>query len=1244
MSGYTERQNSKNIEDEIWNQLLEAKGLTNTFGENVTSANNGKFDLEIKEKMNSDNFFQKTLFHSRLPIYMFSNFGVQNNRKTSYNSIKNKKPLPQELVGFERWSYFYGAKKLHVKQLKENDKNQLDELNEFNFDDDGDIEMENDLPFTLLHTTIMIYHNSISVNNGPSVPISCPILSATVIEGKDDLNDDTLVLLLQTGTILLLRFENLNNLSIDSHIPQVTPYVVDYVSQSINLFTIKDRISYKFSVSSSQDMLFLTTYNGLVFVYNIKYDKNGIPSLSHSHNFKSGTIIDQCILKLTSEKDAFLTLELENSILKLECIRDFDSFDTCTQIMKTNFSIPLFVISLSSTQCILFLQEKTFTIKSYLFCITGEDLDLMNYSYPTRDSDLIINSYYIPKSRIWVESLNNHPSNMFTCDQVLISTSNDASVYLLNIFFDKVRHKYSYEFSRLFKHHRILSSFSLEPQNNKDNFFTLTYYNEMGDFESQQISIMDENGKSISQVDTQIWSEINHYPVFDFEIITSPSFKNSIENYQQELWVLAGIGSHHSLMNLKQGYVSYEEKVSGSTISGITSIYNSSAESCYWLVGFKKISLVNITDRMNQVLEIPCMGTLLHISTYEEIDILITSHQIIFVKNSTIIYQFELPYEAILATQRENKIAFIYENEFSKIIELAMISFDNVFQFTDMELEGLQFELSKVSMLQLIEIAHVSYLVVGDIYGHIYFYDTTFNALKFVDKFYITMDEQNLLEISESFIPYKLHELKYSKNFLVTSKNGYYTILKIEDSANVWKLQSIPPIHLSDNGDLEIIETENEDIVYLKCKYLWKLDLSQSILPHRILMNGLKDIPVTSAISFKLTEKYESNKALMIKAGELFKIQISNTPSIIKKFKTFGIPTMKLSYLPSVNLFAMLPIPNKIPETPLIIFVEHKTLKMLKIETDLNTLFKNNETAICVFEWTIPNGDKYHTITIVGSKTKDGKGLIRFFKLTKVNSTLQLKVIYTILHEDYPITNISEFTSPLNSSSQLIYSAGPNIHSLQYNIETKKFDASEVIFRGSSSIKKFELGFDNSCTISIIYENKKGIVVTYDDFFNGSSKVTTFEEYCSDLLVLKHNKIIHANYNSNSVTITDDININKHIDIGYIPRLGSVSAYPPWLSISERLEKDNEQFITVGLNGQIDLIVHENDNIKNKGFYRRLCELQEEGDCTFTINDFMSKPKMEQLDCLDTFSSPRYDTDAGFEFMGCDKFVNSVRF
>lgn len=1233
---------------ELWNAILNTKKPPNAL------TDRDKHQIYIENKVNSHNYYQKTIFPSRLPIFTFYDFQVNHDNLVKYDQINDIKIGPMNIIEEHEYREELSFLKSSDKHNTQNFRKRKFDLgvtesfaNDFNsnvdVDVEGDIIMENFTNVGKISSfiTLMIYHNSFSIDNGPSIPLTSPVLTASVIKAKNGSNEDTLLILLQSGTIVLIRFQyrkNSSNLKL-----KYTPYIVYFVPQTINIYTIEDRVSYRFTVSERENKVFLTSYVGLTLVFNIKYDGRGIPKLIHSHNFTTkGTIIDQCMVSLTPQKDLLLTLKLVNNILKIESIKDFETFAESSQLMKSSFNIPIFTIPLSSTQGVLFLQEDSFTIKSFLFCLGGEDIAHLKVNYSTICNDFTIHSYYIPKHKIHSESMNKYPFSIYNHDQILISTSNDVSVYILDIYFDKLRHKYSYDCNRLFKYKRLMRSFLFEPIEN--NQFKLIYSNEQGDSKSKLVRIIDnENHKPILQTISIIWDEINPYPILDYEVITSPAFKYSIENYQQEIWVLAGGGSNHSLMNLKNAYSSLKENLNSNDFKDIIEIYKSTTSGYYWLEGQSRLCLVSIDDNVRAVLELETNDKILSISELGLCEILITNSEIlVFDKVSYHMkYSLKFPNKVTLATIMDDKIALVHgEYDDKKIFSMFTLSLnEDSFDIKDINLDGcLRTEVYMISMLKFIKRGEFTNLIIGTIDGIIDLYHIMDHGIELNVGAHVGVEDPKIKLTANvpdfAFVPYQIHELNDDENFIVSSKTGSYVLISFtvgQDSCvTVFKV-----IHLSDNGCLEIVETDNKDIIYLKGKYLWKLDCRISLYPERILTkDDLRDLPITCVVAMDGINEIE--QALMIQNGELNKIEISELPSMLKRINTFGIPSTSLTYLPNFNLFSMTTLPTT-SDVPPILFADHKSMKIFKIETDMSTIFNTNEMPTCIFEWSIPNGSMYHIIIVVGCKTKDGKGVIKLLKLSK-NSQIQLKLLYT-LNEENPVTNVQCYINDITSSSHLVYASGSNVYLLSYNLDTKKFDEKRLIFEGSSIIKKFYFFKENNI-ISLIscFQNNTSFISCFDPGLETLFGTKTLGEFSSDLVTMRHDIYVVADYSKETIDIS---NLPKKIDLMYLPRISPIDSFPPWVSLRERKEEKPDQFFTIGLNGQTDLIKGENKDIKDRYFFAKLCQLQYNTNCTIPIYKFMSKVHYQQLESLDTLMNARIPGDFSWDMK--EKYLNSFR-
>lgn len=1183
------------------------------------TAMNGAVDLGSKLY---EPALRKTLFHSRLPLFTFYHFlpSVPNASVKANHMHSSDSKLSSEV-----WKELFGRNSSSATLgLDES----IGEDSNMDIVTDEASNLHDDILADMAEITICVYNSSLAINNGACIPLHERVLAACVIEERSRFNADTLLLLLETE-IVAVRVRRNETLAEDKK-----ESYDSFVINSVRLSTPFDSSVFKMSFSFRHNLLFLTCSSGVCLVYEIGYNDMGDITLSHSHNFSTSMILNQCILPLTATKDAFLTLEISNNILRLNCVQDYETFHKASNIMKASFEMPLHMVPLEKTNAVLFLQESGITLKSFLFCIGGEDLDLVTTKYPHTSGKFIVNSYYIPKVKIDSMSSNNYPTASFKHDQILISATHNASVYVLDVFYDKVRHRYSLNISRLFKYKHILSSFKFEPLNNKSYY--LEYSNEMGIVESKIVKLTVENAKPTLKTIEELWKNINSYPMFDFKVISSPASKKSIEGPSHEFWALAGAGSNHSIINLKRGYVC-DKKSLGLNLYDIQAIIHLFQDK-YLLSGDSRTILVSMdsSNNIKPLIELS-PGHYLGSSFCHSELVVVTSYFISFINDNKLIYQLKFPYESLLSACSDNLVSMVFYDDDVKSLSFTSFMFlpnesqSEEYMLEDITCDIMEFDPNKVTMLEFIVVSNTKYLVIGSMDAYLYIYKCDNRQLKYINSSKLVLanynknGQQYYKSLEYLFVPNKLHVFDDRNNCIITSKNGEYVVLKLdfESNSSVLKYRQYGSVKLSNQGELDIIKTANPHVVFLHCKSLWKLDITKSLFPEQMLLSDSSNLSIRCAAHLDNIDNIKGDDYLLVlQSDQLFKLFIPKTQTTLIRSKKFGVPCMKLFYYSGLDIFIMVKIPGLNTDLPQLLFTEPRTMKVIKSSTDLNTIFKKNEIPICLYEWRVHSSDGFHLNLVVGCDIEGGKlGAVKVLNIHKSGLNIRVRLLGTI-QEQTPITHISDLGKNCPASSLFLYSSGSEVISCSYSTVRKTLENRKVLIKTPTPIKKFEalkISIDtyriiilllNSSTISTVYNVNENSI---------SDEMKTLDGYYSDLLLMDEETLIQSDYNDEKILMTT-LAGEASEKIGYIPRLGKFNIFPPWVPPRDRKDQP-KQFLTVGLNGEIDVFkFHNNPDLELALQSNRLRRTEQASQCL--VENYFTERNQKLLDTYQNMRDP----------------------
>ena len=84
-------------------------------------------------------------------------------------------------------------------------------------------------------------------------------------------------------------------------------------------------------------------------------------------------------------------------------------------------------------------------------------------------------------------------------------------------------------------------------------------------------------------------------------------------------------------------------------------------------------------------------------------------------------------------------------------------------------------------------------------------------------------------------------------------------------------------------------------------------------------------------------------------------------------------------------------------------------------------------------------------------------------------------------------------------------------------------------------------------------------------------KTDICSDFSSDILNLDSEVNILADFHHQSLTIKHDLSSELGaLDVGYFPRLAAINSPLPWIPPSKRTMPQFKNFLTVGLNGEVD--------------------------------------------------------------------------
>ena len=1174
--------------------------------------------------------YKQTLLHSRLPTHIFHNFkinilrnedgSINNNRYTKLQ--ENSSQALEFRIASEDWKSLLGEEVLerHALELPLSDP-QIKSKDEI-YDPDSDTKMADETydetfkPFLdqeSKHVTIMVYYSSFSIDNGPCIALPSQVISAGVLKANEASQEDTLIFHLRNSLVLIRFLFGKND--------QFMPFIV--YSRKMPLSNLEGS---KICVNSQNKLLILSIFACDFFLHTIEYDMNGVPSLHHEFNYSfQYSILDQCIIPVTEFDDAIITISMQGGILCLTSIYNLTMPMNHEIMLKNSFPIPFYTVGLAETGGVLLLQERQYTIISLSFCLTGDESGNYVSDYPENSGgNFKINSVYTPTKKIITSfSSDGFSEEYYKHDQVLISTTRNKSVYLLDVYYDKKRHIFTSTMKRLFKYKQVMSLFVFEPIN--DSTFHFTFANEMGITESRLVSIVADNDTPFLKKVEDIWSQVNPYPMFDCELIASPGIRNTIENPSNDLWAITGCGPNHSLMNFKFGLIANKTQ-SAQKFYDIDQLYSFRVQGndfiYLWASGEVRSGLLQLKKNFDNNGElVSFIGENLVNEPFICIDRTDETLQLIVTPTNLFLFDttlqklklhLKLPSECILASSFNHKIALLYKDKGDMTTKFVLLKiFDNI-DCRPLEVQNLEFNPKLVSMMQFVNIADKCYLLVGDFNGFCFLFEEIgVDTFKFVYKekikmsFYENGQEQNWSP-EYTFVPYKLHQLDSANNFILSSRNGDYSVVNFFVSADKYEMQNLHSVKLGDTGQVEILPTDDPNVAYLLCANLWKIDSRESFFPKKIVIDGLKEHAIAACTVLPRLKPGQNDRLLVLRGHTLTTLDIPSSSSVLTRSKRLETQCMKMNYFSNLDLFVLLPIPDvEDDKKSKLVFVESRTMRVLETATDFEDIFRKDEIPLCLHTWKVYEISGTYTNLVVGCQTDKGKGVVKVLRLSKDDKKAYAKLVFSY-KEDQPITHI-------DSSGQnrcLLYSTGKKIIRWLYSASDTRLVERKIIFELQDPIKKFTLKraenkdpVAKSFSLLAVTTNNRSAYAELDTISGNPviKEKKTFTEFCSDGLISSDDTIITSNFNQESIYISsvhNDLATDQNaLYIGYIPRLAFINSFPPWVSIMDRCAYEEKQFLTIGLNGQIDLVRFANGNnsiyciLKEDGYKQQQAQL-----------------------------------------------------
>ncbi|KAG0686833.1 hypothetical protein C6P40_003294 [Pichia californica] len=1152
----------------------------------------GDNEYEMNNYWSPENigYLKETICHSRAVIKLFHNFKIKVHNGDDYLGKyeplikKYEDKVPSKHLGsYKKQLIIHGNKNAELDGLW----NTVEEYHHvFNLSDKHD----NQIQFTEVeetkYVTLSVHKNSISINNGNCYELPFPLITAEILEATAESKEDTLVLFLIHG-ILLIRFTKSSTDTTDNFLP----LVVDSIQSEV----FEEELS-SIYFNSNKNLMIISQLSKSLYFYKIKYDINGIPHTcfcnTMANSFKSFESFGSCMLTVSNSEDAFIDIRLQNDILFIVSISNFENPIIHENIMTNDFPLPEKIVHLTNINAVLIL-ELDGTHESKIVCIDAK--------------------YRTP----------------------------------------------------------ILKTIKT------------------------------------------FWSQIYPYPVMDFTTIDSNNGKKSIETPSKELWAITGTGITHSITVFRFGIFS-KKKDSYKLCHIPEKLYSfeSNNTTYVWASSINNSILLQKDDNTRKLKPVNHMIIDEKFISHEWFDketlCLISNHTIYFfnIKNLNFVFFLTLPQKCYLAHSFGNLFAVVYEEK-----KLALFRLNKDRSCTSIPVHGLSTNYS-ISLVNFYNSQNGLMLHVGYFNNMLSIFEENDNCNVFKLNNNIDISEaltNNHLENSNfSFIPHQIHHFD-DFNFILTSKNGEYTLMKMSPLKYRSGIYGWNYTKLGDSGSIDIIYHPNSNRLFLLSKTLWELKVNISSYPERIKFKG----SVSGFISACAPLPGTNMDILVSNNLELNIYELFNNFSVDVLRNKLDYPCVSMMYFQSLDIFILVSRDYmNAPSTPKLLYVEACHNKTLKTKSDINNIFDIGYYPTCLCEWKLETNSGCYYNLIVGT-TKLPNGKLLFLGLKRNGNQIETSLVSSTI-EDGGVTHIVYE----NKYNLLIYSCGKNLCYRTYSSRRSKFSRKEVIINADDFITRFNYKVIESQIYFVLFTEFFGKTevtakllvnsidditrIHFDDEDQFDDENAYYEEvhydecdkrgsddnfvrivvedlkmsddtYCYDALFSGNDVSTENNAIEKKLTIYQKImnfpmtECISSFEAGYGSRISFVESFSPWLNIEDRQKALYKHFLIVTPSCQIDILkfiyigcydkkcispgkyddndCDEYDDSGNYLFTQQFRNYSKSYTLPFCMLDETKKKKIVSSKILkDTFQeNDLIEHSVGFTSPKCDFFINNIR-
>ena len=1062
------------------------------------------------------------------------------------------------------------------------------------------------------YVDVEVHPTSIQLNRGKRFNLHCKILSAAILPAcLKSKGEDSLILILETQILLIIRMHITN-------MGDLEPVIVQRLSLARDKNNNKlTQLGFSVTCNNLGTFISVSAFSKVIKLYEVEYDIDGIPKILESMNILiGGMILKHCFLSsTTSTYAAMLCLTLDDSnILHLQ-LNELGLgnrhgsilIKSYTTALSVKFEMPDFIVPLPRTGGVLFIQRSQLSVKSPNFFFSREDFESQTLQYPLNLADTPATCYYIPKSKITCLRSEEYNDDSMIMDQVLISYKS-RKMFLLDVFYMKRKCEWKLRFNKLFVQGAVYSFFSLEEITKQQ--YDLTYFNDDGVSVNKLISLVPrKNGKSgfgCSVLNEEKYGT-NWHPLYDFTVVPSLHSKYCDFLTTEELWCLGRRFQKGSLFHLHVGLTAtsncisrlfenssrlykYEEQgetfyVASSLNQSIVFRYSSSKS-----VGeYKNKDSSSPLDICNN-LYVPKQT--IHFGKLEHdrfIQVFSDSWRIGKFSCGTCFNVLKSSFRITLASSLDSFVALAYEKSVGNklMVDIQCFKIDTENNTRPILLSLPNNIYGQPSMLEFVCFNSKIILFIGLTNGELISlcWNESMECFSILNRLDLNTKPGSCVT---PVISYSLTAIN-KKMILITTIDGQCLVL--EADVHLKKVAIISRLKLG-HSPVNITRINKQKFI-LACGSLWKVDYGQCCYPTEIVEHGwsrrcYRDCVSIPQNSKRMCEDFIENAEMFLVLGRngLNELFLSDFKSVQTEKIPLGVTGIKLEYYKHLRMFIIIPSATNSRNDDKLIFIDHKSRKMMSSNVTAINLFQKDEYPVSLFEWKVDSrssNTKRHHLLLVGCK-KGNYGSIKIVEVRKASGTVSLKILNS-WKEDFPILALNQ----LNDST-IVYGCGDSLKIKKYDPVACHVAATVNIAKLLSNIKYITIN-QRSNLEEIIVNTEKDSFSRFLLRADGTVKALQ-SDFVSRRLAARY--VVHASDSGDPlITIADkqypnilsikltDYNVQGNSSavkaqarIPYIPRILSCDFTPMWMKDYDRSIKNCTilgKFLSVGLAGEASL-------------------------------------------------------------------------